>query len=229
MENELYEQAARLFAQKGLAGTSFQDIASAMGVSRQALYRYARNKDDILAKLVREMIAVTTTLSERFRDDSVPADTRLRAVVHDLAFEVARHPFRHRLIAQSESVLTGRLADEHTAQRRRFVSDTVALIETGQAAGVFRAVDAHAAALSVLGLANWVAWWFHGDTTSAAHAAELVADMAVRGLCTPQRLAGEATGPRAALELIKDGVRTLEMALDHPTALQSPSLAERLT
>jgi len=214
VENELYEVAARLFAEKGFAGTSIQDIASAMGVSRQALYYYVKTKDDLIEKLVREMIDITRSLSELFtRDSSVAADRRLHSLVRGLALQVAERPFRHRLIAQSESVLTGDLAAEHLAQRRRFNHEVIELIEDGQRSGVFLPGDARAAAMAVLGMCSWIAWWFHGDSGSAYQLADQVADMAVRGLLNPRPPQEEAGEPAIAITMIRDGLSRLERAL----------------
>ena len=47
VENEMYEHAIRLFAERGFAGTSLQDIADAMGVTRPALYYYVKSKDEL--------------------------------------------------------------------------------------------------------------------------------------------------------------------------------------
>ena len=55
VENEIYEHATRLFAERGFAGTSLQDIADAMGMTRPALYYYVKSKDELLAKLVTEV------------------------------------------------------------------------------------------------------------------------------------------------------------------------------
>ena len=49
VENEIYEQAIRLFAERGFAGTSLQDIADALGITRPALYYYVKSKDELLA------------------------------------------------------------------------------------------------------------------------------------------------------------------------------------
>ena len=55
VEAEIYEQATRLFAERGFAGTSLQDIADAMGMTRPSLYYYVKNKDELLARLVTEI------------------------------------------------------------------------------------------------------------------------------------------------------------------------------
>src|SRR5215469_4875878 len=55
VEAQIYEQAARLFAERGFAATTPQDIADAVGISRQALYYYIKSKDEILARLVSDI------------------------------------------------------------------------------------------------------------------------------------------------------------------------------
>jgi AcrR family transcriptional regulator len=55
VENEIYEHATRLFAERGFAGTRLQDIADALGITRLALYYYVKSKDELLAKLVTEV------------------------------------------------------------------------------------------------------------------------------------------------------------------------------
>ena len=55
VENEIYEHAIRLFAERGFAGTSLQDIADALGITRPALYYYVKSKDELLAKLAADV------------------------------------------------------------------------------------------------------------------------------------------------------------------------------
>ena len=43
------EEATRLFADRGFAGTSLQDIADATGLTRPALYHYFGSKEGNLA------------------------------------------------------------------------------------------------------------------------------------------------------------------------------------
>src|SRR3712207_6745906 len=55
MEQRLYEEAARLFTERGFSGTSLQDIADAMGISRPALYYYVDSKEALLDRLAEEI------------------------------------------------------------------------------------------------------------------------------------------------------------------------------
>ena len=51
VENELLARAADLFAERGYNGTSLQDIADTMGMTRPAIYHYFENKDALLVAL----------------------------------------------------------------------------------------------------------------------------------------------------------------------------------
>ena len=58
VEAEILERGAELFAARGFAATSMQDIADALGSSRPALYHYFRSKDEILDRLIQGLAVV---------------------------------------------------------------------------------------------------------------------------------------------------------------------------
>jgi len=49
---QLMEATERLFAQHGVAGTSLQALADAVGLSRTSIYHYVRGKDEMPETLV---------------------------------------------------------------------------------------------------------------------------------------------------------------------------------
>ena len=48
--SEILEHATRLFAQRGYDGTTLQDIADAIGITRPGLYNYINSKEQLLAR-----------------------------------------------------------------------------------------------------------------------------------------------------------------------------------
>ena len=77
---------------------------------------------------------------------------------------------------------------------REFVS----VIEEGQLGGQIRPVDARVAALGIIGMCNWVAWWHKPGQGDEAVAAQL-ADMAVASLAEQADRAGEGEEPARAV------------------------------
>lgn len=80
MESQIMEEATRLFADRGFAGTSLQDIADATGLTRPALYHYFGSKEELLSRLVSELTeGPADELGEIRRRTGTTATERLRA------------------------------------------------------------------------------------------------------------------------------------------------------
>jgi AcrR family transcriptional regulator len=62
--DRILEVAARLFSERGFAGTSIRDIADALGVTKAALYYHFPSKDAILGELVAQPLAAVRAVLE---------------------------------------------------------------------------------------------------------------------------------------------------------------------
>jgi AcrR family transcriptional regulator len=214
VENEILAHASALFAEKGYAGTTPQQIAESVGMSRQSLYYYMSSKEDILAKLVEHM---TATVVERMRevvsDGALTPTAQLAGAVRVIVTDRATRPLEFRLLDRSASSLPEALTKEYLDGRREALAIMQSLIAEGIAAGEFRAVDARVTALSVIGMCNWVAWWFEpGDDHPVQPVAEQIAANAVAMLVKSGTTA-RANDPLDLLDQLQHGVAALRDAL----------------
>jgi AcrR family transcriptional regulator len=194
VEAEILDEAARLFAARGFAATSMQDIAAALGTSRPALYHYFAGKDEILARLVQGLAEGTRRAVEEASAVEGGAENKLDHLVRALITPIAAAPSRFRLI------LTSDLADQldhdgqFAAMRHEVFHAVSSVIEEGCASGAFRRCDRNVAALAILGMINWVAWWY--DPARGPEVDELSAVLsemalaAVRAYTAERRAAG---------------------------------------
>jgi AcrR family transcriptional regulator len=213
VENEIYEHAARLFAQRGFAGTSLQDIATSLGITRPALYYYFKSKDEILAKLVQEITETAATeLTAIAAASDVPASGRLRRLVAQSASRIAAHPERFQLLLKSESELSDEVAEHHVAGKRATLAAFARVMENGITTGEFRAIDARTAALGIIGLCNWVAWWYQPGADMDAMV-DTLADMAVSAVASPADRVPTHEGPSGALDRLREDLDYLELVL----------------
>ena len=165
MSNELLDRAATLFAERGFAGTTLQEIADVMGISRPALYHYISSKEELLSQLVQGITKTTADAMTDLRsDDSRPADARLRDAILDMTRRIAANPSRFKLLDRSEHNLSPEDAEEHRTAKRRVLEELREIIRQGIDEGLFRPVNDTVTAFAILGMCNWVAWWFHPDT-----------------------------------------------------------------
>jgi AcrR family transcriptional regulator len=210
IENELLERAADLFAERGFNGASLKDIADAMGMTRPAIYHYFDSKESLLEALVsgltegraRELAAL------RRQTDLSPIE-QLRMATEIMVKAMARHPARFRLLIQSELDLPARLTEKNNKAKRDVLAQLTAIVEAGIKSGDFQATDPRLAAFAVLGMSNWVAWWFKPQQVlSAESVAEEFGRMVVAML--------ENRGPSAGRSRdIAGTITTLRENLDH--------------
>jgi AcrR family transcriptional regulator len=215
VESQIIEAATELFAERGFAGTSLQDIADATRLTRPALYHYFSSKEDLLSRLVS---AATEGPAGELRairlQGRMSSVERLRAMASSIALLQARHPARFRLLIKSEADLPAALAKTYDSGRRSVLREFTALIEEGVRSGEFRAVDPRTAALGIIGLCNWVAWWHKpGNDADDQKIVTELADMAVASVVATDGRETAATGVARALELLKQDVAALEQLL----------------
>ncbi|MFD6454144.1 TetR/AcrR family transcriptional regulator [Nocardia sp. NPDC060220] len=214
VEREIMEQATILFAEKGFAGTTLQDIAKATGLTRPALYHYVANKDDLLARLVTEIAEQPAQILRKIneRADLDPAQ-RLREMAMSIALHQLAAPDRFRLLLRSEAELPDALANTYRNSKRRVLKEFIAVIDDGIRAGQFYPADSRTAAFGIIGMLNWIAFWHHPGQDDGPAAAAQLADMAMRTVVDPAADTNGQGGPRRILERLRQNLDSLEQTL----------------
>ncbi|GGF33950.1 TetR/AcrR family transcriptional regulator [Subtercola lobariae] len=209
---QIFETAITLIAERGFAGTSLQDIADAAGLTRSALYYYIKSKDDLLARLVgQETDDIADRLSEIANAPASSSLVTLRELVREAALRQLAAPDHFRLLVRSEAELPSELAQTYRNGRRRVLKAFQETIEEGVNRNEIRSVDARTAALGVIGMVNWVAWWHRPGQIAVDEAiAAQFAEFAVAGLAHVDDRASGLVGPAQALALLRHDVELLE-------------------
>ena len=197
---EVLEAAIEIFHSKGYPSASIQDVADSVGVLKGSLYHYIDSKEDLLANVFEgsdeqsfEIMKETDALAE-------PAIDRLR-------FFVREWSLWHLANLERAAVYSNEwkhLADERLArvkQRRRDYERFVGkMIDKVKAEGDADAdLDSRYACFLILSAINGLPTWYrrHGPD-SAAHIADVYADMIVGMVCCSPGRARPAKAQRKA-------------------------------
>ncbi|AWK12550.1 TetR family transcriptional regulator [Streptomyces spongiicola] len=89
--SEVLDATYTCLVRHGVRRTTMDDIASAMGVSRSAVYQYVRNKDDAFRKLAERLHAQALQRARQAAAQDAPDAHRIRGVLaakHDLALQL---------------------------------------------------------------------------------------------------------------------------------------------
>ena len=161
VEAEILERAAILFASRGFALTSLQDVADAMNISRPALYHYIGSKEELLVKLVEGVTFRVARDLGRIADEPETATQRLHDVIECVAKLMIEQPARFRLLERAQDQLPAELAVQHRDARLMARDAVTRIVGDGIREGVFTPCEPMVAAFAVLGMTNWIAWWVH--------------------------------------------------------------------
>jgi AcrR family transcriptional regulator len=146
---EILAVAARLFAERGVSGTSMAEIARRSGLQQSSLYYYFRNKEQVLDEVVAEANRAPLALVARVRRDGGPAAVQLYRIVRadvmalcSLAYDLNEV---HRLAARDPAAFR-----RYWRDRDRLIEEVTTVIAGGVAVGELRDVDPRLAALTIL-------------------------------------------------------------------------------
>jgi len=212
----LLDQSAELFIQRGYANTRMQDIADSLNMSRSSLYHYFDNKEEVLVALVEgDVMIATDALEELLKDPAISyADKLRRWIAHNIN-EKLSGGMRFRLVDRVQDDLPAEYRSLFRQKQRRVLELVTRVIEGGVRAGEFRSTDPKVTAFAVIGMSNWVAWWYSPHkTNSPDEIAGCMIEMVLRGLLnTP---IPDRTRPQLdmALSQIKNAANALESLID---------------
>lgn len=184
--DDILRRAAELFDRQGYPNTSLDDIARAVGIRREGIYYYFRNRAEILLNIIEpQSEALLTGLRGIMADTALDAGEKLRQAVRNHLERFDRY-----CLEMTVSLRDGHIeeAGEVRASMDRIWKDYermwTELIAEGQAEGVFRqGGDPKMLAFGILGMCNWLARWYDPDGgTSIDELVDSYADMVGHGL-----------------------------------------------
>src|SRR5271169_4936316 len=149
--------------QKGYEGTSMNDIADAVGLTKAGLYHYIRGKEDLLFQIMSygmDMVDQDAIAPARQTQDALE---RLRIII-------SRHAKRVLEVGGAVSILLDEMYALTPAHRRaikrrkRAYFDLVReSLDQLSAEGKLRNVSPTVATFSLFGMVNWISRWYRQD------------------------------------------------------------------
>jgi AcrR family transcriptional regulator len=212
VRNQLIEKSAELFAKRGYARTTINDIAEELGLKRSSLYHYFRNKEEILDALIEEQTVAPSQMLQGLIDDaSLPVLEKVRRAFSESISRKLSESARFRVLDQIEFEMPAHQASQHKRMKRQVLELWSQLISEGIASGDLRDVDSRMAAFAVLGIANWTAWWYSSSgKLTPMQIAETMTDIGLFGLARNREDAVSGRKVNAAIKSLKAQIEQLE-------------------
>ena len=152
-------EAAVSFNLKGYHGTSLNEIAASLGVTKAALYHYFPNKNRLLAACFEHAMEKAFASLERGRKEGKNGRDRLVRTITDYVTELLDE-LNCCVVLMEEQALEPEDRAKLVHQRDQFEQALRALVREGIADGSVAPCDPKLAVFVILGAMNWVPKWF---------------------------------------------------------------------
>lgn len=186
VRQRLLSAATRLFAARGFEGTSVQEIVSAAGVTKGAMYHYFDSKDDLLKEIYGRVLRLQMDRLFTIADGPGPVAERLYTAAADVVQTSVENLDDSKIFIRSMHQLSPETSKAVRAERRRYHERFRDLVREGQEAGIFRDdVPADIVVDYFFGAVHHLAMWYRTDgPLSGAELGRYFADLLLTSLRT---------------------------------------------
>jgi len=160
--DEILRVATEEFGTRGYRSTNLRDVATRLGVTRQALYHYFSHKHDILVTLFMDYFDELESNLRAAAKDATPANS-FRAMMRAHIALMAARPWISSVFEREEGQIPRRAATIVRDRRRALHQLFVDAYNEGVRAGSLRKADGKLIVSIVLGVAGWLHRWYKID------------------------------------------------------------------
>lgn len=171
---EILNSAMELINEQSFPQISITDIANRIGIKREGVYYYYKNRYEILLAIVKPTAEDLISNLESILRRDIPAERKLELAIDNHLVRFERAHLETRITLQDNYFQENEdLMREMRPIWAAYGDLWVQLVQEGQATGVFRNdINVKVAAFGILGMCNWVSRWYHPQ--QAVNVKELV-------------------------------------------------------
>jgi len=187
VRTRILETAASIFSTKGFSASSLQDIADALNLTRPAIYYYFGSKEEILHALVEDDAQVAALFIADIRSQpGEVAAVRFHGAVKTFVCWILERREIFRIMERLDDDLPEPVVRAQRQAKRQVLKEFTDLIAEGVESGALSKTENHrTAALAIIGMCTWSAWWYNSDKDGTVEAvAEFIAALASRMFST---------------------------------------------
>ncbi len=155
----ILEEAVKLFYERGFTGTTLDDIAAELGVTKPFIYTHFRSKTDLLAALCKPTIEMSLEAVSGAANSPGSPTARLHSAIVDFTQVVLSRQANIAIYFREEKNLAPDALAEINALRKKFDRVLSNLLTEGVAAGEFDISDVNLTALAIGGMISWAYTW----------------------------------------------------------------------
>lgn len=163
----ILDAAARVFRDKGYAGTRLADVAAASGIQTGSMYYYFRSREHLVVEMVLVAWKRTDDLA-RLSVDALPSDAtaldRFSTALTAHLLSVLRNTMYTSALVRILGQIPDKVRDQTVKYQRAYLEYWRGLLEDAMASGEIRTnIDPSVTTMLLTGALNWAVEWYRPD------------------------------------------------------------------
>ena len=175
-KEEILKSAASILAEKGYYGTTMEEIAARLLMTKGSIYYYFKDKQDLLYQSQKILLEQSMVNLEEVLKLDLPAKEKLeKAMYVHLEFLISELS-TFAMGIKPEQVFNGEYLEDILRLRVEYAKCYDELIAEGIESGDFETVNVRVARNIILGAMNWVVQWYSPEKKDNGEVAEMISE-----------------------------------------------------
>lgn len=177
-KEEILKTAARMFREKGYAGTSMRDLAEKIGIEAASLYNHIHSKGEILEEIISSISRDCLEQLEHINQDD-SALQKIEALIRFHTRMMIDHFESYSVMVSEWMHLEDEKLADFVSERRRYVKKIESIVQEGIDKKEFKPVLPYVVVLNILSSVRGLEFW---QKSAKTHTAEEIEDNMVQHL-----------------------------------------------
>lgn len=176
-KQEILRSAAAVLIEKGYQGTTMEEIAAKLLMTKGSMYYYFKNKDDLLYQCHLMIMEICLDGIEKVIDSEHNPIEKLRSAIKEHILLATREKSMFMALSKPNHNFSDEQLKEVLELRKNYSHYFDRIINEGIEKQVFNPVDVRMVRLIILGALNWIQEWYdQNGPQTAEEISEVYAD-----------------------------------------------------
>jgi AcrR family transcriptional regulator len=176
-KQEILRSAAAVLAEKGYQGTTMEEIAAKLLMTKGSMYYYFKNKDDLLYQCHQMIMEISLERMEEVVNSNLSPVEKLRNAIKGHILLATSEKSMFMVMDKPNQNFTDEQLKEVLEVRKNYSHYFDRIINEGIDKRVFNPVDVRMVRMIILGALNWIQQWYNqGGPQSAEEISDAFAD-----------------------------------------------------
>lgn len=186
---EILRACAQFFYERGYRGTSLEDVAEQLNITKPAIYYYFKNKEEILCELYSKAVDYLLENMELVYKKEEPSDEKLINMIKTHIDVITYELPLITIFFQEKNELPKEYKREIASKKLMYENYFVKTLENGINDGTFSVQDPILSSRHILGMCNWILHWYEPNRKySPEDLSENIISIVLKGVISEEKI-----------------------------------------